>query len=167
MGHRYISWSGDTHALTLPLAGVNVSTTSTTIHQILAEPNYPVTLIEWGYQFVGASLPAAPVRFELLATGTVFATMPNAGIVGRWGDPTGPAAQATLGTTATGYGPATSEGTITATRLFDHKSYPTDWDKQYPLGRECVLGAGECLRIRATATSGTASVITKVIWELG
>lgn len=167
MGHRYISWSGDTHALTSPLAGVGVTTTATTIHQVLADPNYPVTLIQWGYEFVGSSLPTVPVRFELLCTGTVFATMPTAGTVGKWGDPTGPASQATLSTTATGFGPATSEGTITATRLFDHRAYPADWDSQFPLGRECVLGAGECLRIRAIAGSGTASVITKVIWEIG
>lgn len=167
MGHRYSSWSGDTSALTAPLSGVAVSTTPTTIHQLLADPNYPATIIEWTYQFVGPTLPTAPVRFELLATGTVFATMPNVGTVDKWGDPTGPDSQATLGTTATGYGPATSEGTIVATRLFDHRSYPTDWDKQYPLGRECVLGAGECLRIRATAESGTASVITQIIYEIG
>lgn len=169
MGHRYISWSGDTHALTAPLSGVSVSTTTTTIHQVLADPNYPVSIIQWGYEFVGASLPTAPVRFELLCTSTVFATMPNAGTVGKWGDPTGPASQATLSTTATAYGVATSEGTITSSRLLDQHAYPADWDSQFPLGREPVLSAGECLRIRATnlAASGTVSVVTKIIWELG
>lgn len=167
MGHRYISWSGNTSALTAPLTGISVTTTAATIHQVLADPNYPARIIQWGYQFVGSSLPSSPVRFELLATDAVFATLPNAGVVGKWGDPTGPASQATLGTTATSYGVATSEGTITSSRLLDKHSYPADWDSQFPLGREPVLKAGECLRIRATALAGTTSVITKVIWELG
>jgi hypothetical protein len=167
VGHRYISWSGATSTLTTPLSGISVTTTKATIHQVLADPNYPVRIIQWGYQFLGSSLPTSPVQFELLATSTVFATLPNAGVVGKWGDPTGPASQATLSTTATAFGVATNEGTITSSRLLDQHAYPADWDSQFPLGREPVLSAGECLRIRATATSGTASVVTKVIWEIG
>lgn len=166
MGHRYITWTGATSGLTSPLAGVSVTTTTKTLLQLLADPNYPATVIEWGYQFLGTSLPTTPVQMELVTTGTVFATV-TSGSVSSWGDPTGPASQATLSTTATGYGPASAEGTITTTRLLDQHSYPADWAKQFPLGREPVVTAGNCLRIRGTASTGTASVAAYIIWEIG
>lgn len=168
MGQRYTTWGGNTSALTAPLSGISVTTSTKTILQLLADPNYPVTIIQWGYNFVGSSLPTSPVQMELIYTGTVFATV-TAGSVGKWGDPTGPSSQATISTTGTGYGPASAEGTITATTLLDQHSYPADWASQFPQGREPRVAAGGCVRIRGTnlAASGTVSVVPYLIWELG
>lgn len=162
----YITWGPATG--TSPLAGISVSTTTKTILQLLADPNYPVTIIQWGYNFVGSTLPTSPVQMELLDTGTVFATV-TAGSVAKWGGPTGPASQATIGTSATGYGPASAEGSISSPRLLDQRSYPADYMCQFPLGREPHVAAGNCLRIRATnlAASGTVTVVPFIVWEVG
>lgn len=168
MGATYITWAGNSSNLTLPLPGVSVSTTTKTVLQVLADPYYPVTIIQWGYNFLGSTLPTAAVQMELVDTATVFATV-TAGSVARWGGPNGPASQATISTSATGYGPASAEGSITSTRLLDQHSYPADWASQFPLGREPKLAAGNCLRIRGTnlASSGTVTVAPYIIWELG
>lgn len=168
MGLRYITWGGVTSDLTSPLAGVSVGTTTKTVLQALPDPNYPVTIIQWGYNFVGSAVPTSPVQMELIDTGTIFATV-TSGSVGKWGDSSGPASQATIGTSSTGYGPASAEGSITATRLLDQHSYPADWASQFPQGREPRIPAGDCVRIRGTnlAASGTVSVVPYIIWEVG
>jgi hypothetical protein len=168
MGSRYVTWPTGTSALTAAASGVAVTTTTKTLLQALPDPNYPSTIIQWGYNFVGSTLPTTPVQMELIVTGTVFATV-TSGSVTKWGSSTGPSSQATVGTSATGYGPASAEGTITSTRLLDQHSYPADWASQFPLGREPVVAAGECVRIRGTClgSSATASVIPFIIWEVG
>jgi hypothetical protein len=118
-------------------------------------------------------VPPAPISLELLDTGTVAATGLTAHVAGsiqKWNVPTGAASSVQLGTALTGYtnsAAATSEGTITATRLLDfHTETGLYLNKQYPLGREVEVPAGNILRIRATPGSAAAvSILVYVVWE--
>lgn len=69
-------------------------------------------------------------------------------------------------TTLSGFN-ATSEGTITQSRLLAQKSYPAGWAQQFPLGSEPQVTNGHTLRIRATAGTGTVVVAAYVIWAEG
>lgn len=162
----YIMWNGSTGALTGPLAGVATSATSGTVKTMLqVKPGASkIRIVEWGYSF--ESTPAAPVRMELIETGTVFATVTAAAAVTLYNDVTGPASVASLGTAATGY-TATAEGTITASRLLGYQEESgTAFKQQFPLGREPEVNGASALRIRATPTSSAAVNVTcYVIWE--
>lgn len=113
---------------------------------------------KWGVSMDGAA-GAAGVQWELLETGTVFATVTAsvaADLVGV--DAMGLATTSTtylaVGTTATGY-TSTAEGTITATRVFDSQFIqPTgQYVWEYSLGSEPVVSAVSALRIRCKAAA--------------
>jgi hypothetical protein len=61
---------------------------------------------------------------------------------------------------------AITEGTITATRMFDSIVCvpPFVYSKQFPLGREPEMGISKFLRVRATA-SVACNAYSYVIWE--
>lgn len=134
-------------------------TTGTAIKTLLqVRPFNLIRVIEWGISFDGFAA-AAPIKCELLSTGTVFATvtaLADADIT-KFTDPTAAVpsiAGFTLSTTGTGY-TASAEGTITATEMFDvqHVSPTNQYVKQFPLGREPVVVIGDSLRIRVTAAA--------------
>lgn len=161
----FIAWNADTSALTGPPATTATSAVSGTVKTILqVKPGAgKIRIVEWGYGF--DSTPAAPVRVELIETGTVFATVTQGNVL-NYNDVTGPASQAALGTAATGFN-ATAEGTITATRLLAATlDLATVFKQQFPMGREPEVNGAACLRIRATPTSAAAvTVVPYVIWE--
>lgn len=170
----FLAWNQDTHALTAAPGFQTTAATVTvrTMLQIAPPSTTPIRPIEWGY--VLSALPAAPISLELIDTGTVFATGLTAhvsGSINKWNVPTGAASSvvAGLGTGTTGYTASTTctEGSITATRLLDfHTEGGLYLNKQYPLGRECEVQAGNCLRIRATPGSAAAvSILVYVVWE--
>jgi hypothetical protein len=98
----------------------------------------------------------------------VFATV-SAGSIANYNNVTGPASQATVSTSTTGFS-ASAEGTIVATRLLAQNvdgitADPAPYFKQqFPLGREPEVGAGAALRVRAKSAN-TATVLAYVIWE--
>lgn len=132
-------------------------TTGTSIKTLLQlKPFNIVKIVEWGVSFDG-SAAATPIKVELLDTGTVFGTVTasaDADIAKMESVEQAVASVAglTLGTSATGY-TCTSEGSITAVRMFDAQLVaPTNqYVKQFPLGREprCIIG--NAVRIRVTA----------------
>ncbi len=124
---------------------------------------------EWGVSFDGAAADVA-IQCELLETGTVFATVTAAvaADIVKYDNPNNPTSTTyfSVGTAATGY-TSTSEGTITATRMFDAQLVaPTNqYVKQFPLGQEPMVDAVSALRIRvtaATAVNCTCYVILEV-----
>jgi hypothetical protein len=131
--------------------------------QVALSSTYPsARIVEWGCSFDG-SAAATPGEVELVETGAIFATVSTASAAGDiipWNDPNATANTAgssgvpfNLGTSLTGFATASgTEGSITATRSFDAQLIaPTNqYIKQFPLGREPELKAGNCLRIRAT-----------------
>lgn len=163
----FIAWNADTSALTGPPSTTATSATAGTVKTILQiKPGgNKIRIVEWGYGFDGT--PTAPVRVELVETGTVFATVTTIGSgILKYNDVTGPASQAVAGTSATGFN-ASGEGSITASRLLAY-NYDTSlfFKQQFPLGREPEVNAASSLRIRATPTTSTASNIwAYIIWE--
>lgn len=163
----FIVWNSDTSALTGPPSTTATSATAGTAKTILqVKPGAgKIRIVEWGYGF--DTNPAAPVRLELVETGTVFATVTTIGSgIRRYNDASGPDSAAVAGTTATGFN-ATSEGTITSSRLlaynYDNALF---FKQQFPLGREPEVNAASALRVRATPTSNVAvNVWAYVIFE--
>lgn len=169
----YQAWNQDTHALTAApgLQTTAATVTGRTMLQIATAAAVALRPIEWGY--VLSAVPAAPVALELIDTGAVPATGLTAHVAGsinKANVPTGAASSVQLGTALTGYtnsAAAGGEGSITATRLLDfHEENGLYLNKQYPLGREWEIPAGNFLRIRATPGSAVAvSLLVYVLWE--
>lgn len=136
-------------------------TTGTAIKTLLQlKPFNTMKIVEWGVSF-DAPASLATIKCELLDTGTVFGTVTASADadVTKFGsveDAVASIAGLTLGTAATGY-TCTSEGSITAVRMFDAQIItPTltnglQYVKQFPLGREPKLIIGNAARIRVTS----------------
>lgn len=132
-------------------------TTGTAIKTLLQlKPFNIVKIVEWGISFDGSAL-ATPIKCELLDTGTVFGTVTasadaNIAKLESVEQAVASVAALTLGTSATGY-TCTSEGSITAVRMFDAQliSPTSQYVKQFPLGREPKCIIGNAVRIRVTA----------------
>lgn len=141
-----------------------VVTTGTAIKTLLqaklgGSTNMVGRVVEWGISFDGFAA-AAPIKVELLTTGSVGATITEflAADIINLTDPNAAAVTDDFPLAFTAAGDesgytATAEGTITATRMFDVQLVaPTSqYVKQFPLGREPTFKASEFLRIRVTA----------------
>lgn len=154
----------------MPTTAAQVAvTTGTAIKTLLQlKPFNTLKIVEWGISFDG-SAAAAPIKVELLDTGTVFATVTasaDADItkLGSVEDAVASIAGLTMGTAATGY-TASAEGTITAVRMFDVQLIaPTNqYVKQFPLGREPKGIIGNSIRIRVTAAAAVNAYAYMVI----
>lgn len=143
----------------------------------LAPVSYPIRVIEWGCSFDGTTANT-PGKAELVDTGTVFATMSTAfatADVQTWGDPNAPANTSGtsgiplgLGTALSGFATAAvTEGSTTTTRMGDIQLLPptAPYVKQFPLGREFEVKAGNALRVRMTFGTTVNSIIY-VIFEV-
>jgi hypothetical protein len=163
----FVVWNADTSAATGPPTTTATSATSGTVKTILQlKPGAgKIRVVEWGYGFDAA--PGAPMRVELVETGTIFATVTTIGSgITRYNDVSGAASQATAGVNATGFN-ATVEGSVVASRLlgfnYENGIY---FKQQFPLGREPEVNAVSALRIRATPTTSVAQNIwCYIVWE--
>jgi len=136
---------------------VTTGTAIKTLLQVKPSATNRIHIVEWGISFDG-SAAATPIKCELLETdvaATVTASVANdivkfnADALAN-GDPT--TNLIPVGTTSTGY-TATSEGSITASRVFDAQLVaPTNqYIMQFPLGLEPVIQVNKFARIRVTA----------------
>ena len=138
-------------------AVVTTGTSIKTLLQIKASATNVIKIKEWGISFDG-SAAATPIKCELLETDVAATVTASAaadltkldGAALSNGDPT--TNLIPVGTTSTGY-TSTSEGSITAVRMFDVQLIaPTNqYVKQYPLGTEPVIQVSKFGRIRVTA----------------
>jgi hypothetical protein len=140
------------------------SGTAKTILQIRPATNAKIRVIEWGYTLDAA--PAAPLRIELVETGTVYATVTTIGSGIRAYVESDVGSLCQTGTTHTGFN-ASAEGSITASRLFAYQyETGTYFKQQFPLGREPEIAVNASLRVRATPTSNVAvNLQAYVVWE--
>lgn len=153
------------------VAAQAVVTTGTAIKTLLQlKPFNTIKIVEWGISFDGFAA-AAPIKCELLDTGTVFGTVTasaDADVtkLGSVEDAVASVAGLTLGTSATGY-TCTSEGSITAVRMMDVQLIaPTNqYVKQFPLGREPKGIIGNAIRIRVTA-GAAVNAYTYIVFEI-
>jgi hypothetical protein len=141
-------------------------TTGTSIKTLLQlKPFNTCKIVAWGISFDG-SAAATPGKVELLDTGTVFGTVTASADVDcikldSVEDAVASVAGLTLSTTGTGY-TCTSEGSITATRMFDAVLLPPTgpYVYQFPLGQEPKCIIGNAVRIRVTF----AAAINSICW---
>jgi hypothetical protein len=135
-------------------AAVTTGTSIKTLLQVKPGSTQALKIKEWGISFDGSSA-ATPGIVELCVT-DVAATV-TAHVAGgihkqdaialAAGDPT--TNIIAVGTTSTGY-TASGEGTVGSVRQMDaqHISGTNQYVKQFPLGDEPIIQAGEFMRIR-------------------
>lgn len=160
----YIAYNGASPT-TAGQVKMAVTTAINTLVQVATPSTTGIVIIEWGISFDG-SAAAVPVLCELLQT-DVAATAGTSLTPTVYGDPNAPASLCVGGTGATMFNDgAITEGTITATRVFDCQLVaPTNqYVKQFPLGREPEVPISKFLRIRTTAPAAV-NAICYVIWE--
>lgn len=142
---------------TAALVAVTTGTAIKTMLQVKPGTTNNCKIIEWGISFDG-SAAATPGKIEFIETdvaATVTAsaaadlTKLDAEALAN-GDPT--TSLIAVGTTSTGY-TATSEGSTTTVRNLDAVQFiapTTQYQKQFPLGREPIIQPSKFGRIRVT-----------------
>lgn len=146
---------------------VTTGTSIKTMLQVKGIAALQMKVKAWGISMDGAAA-AAGIQWELLETGTVFATVTASVAADAHGwDGPGLATSSTtflsVGTAATGY-TASAEGTITAVRMFDSQLVqPTgQYAWEFSLGNEPVVSAVSALRIRCKA----AAAVNAICWMM-
>jgi hypothetical protein len=162
MPRIYRAYNGPAPTTAAQLA-VTTGTAIKTMLQLAPPSTSPIEVLAWGVSMDGAAA-AAGLQWELLTTGTVFATVTAhvaAGLQPMNGEAAILASNLTLGTGATGY-TGSAEGTITTTRIFDSLFIqPTGaYVFQRPLGTEYWVAGGQALRIRVKA----AAAVNAICW---
>ena len=162
MGKLYIAANG-TEPTTASRVAVATGAAIKTLLQIATPSTTPISIIEWGISFDGASA-AVPGIIELMQT-DVAATTGSALTPTLLNDPWAPPSLCVGGAALTCFSPS-AEGTITTVRTFDTQQIaPTNqYIKQFPLGREPQVPISKFLRIRVKFPV-TVNAICYVIWE--
>lgn len=136
------------------------SETTKTLIQVHNSSVGQAKVIEWGISFDGISSTATPARVKLIRQ-TTGGTMTQVGKGVKYdSNTTASNASFRIG--------ATAEPTLTADIYELHQVTPTGGllVKQYPLGRELTLNAGERLGLVVTAgPSSVASALGYIVWE--
>ena len=135
-----------------------------TMLQVKGNAGIPMEVLGWGVSMAGVAA-AEGVKWELIETGTVFATLTTlvAADVVAWDSPAivaGAGTYFSFGTTATGYwstgGP--TEGSIVASRVFDSQKIQQSgqyvWDFH---GDKPYISPVSSLRIRCLAATTVAA----------
>ncbi len=164
----YIAWNS-AMPTTAARAGVLTGTSAKTMLQIATPSTNKIRIVRWGVRFETA--PTAIVRCELLDT-NVAATALTAHVaagVQPYADANAPASLMTLGTGATGYGPAGSgtENSVTASRSADEWVAPIGvsyYDYEWSLGREFEVAVSRFVRLRMT-TATTITAQCYIVWD--
>lgn len=154
-------------ATTAAQAAVATGTSIKTMLQVKSIAAKYIKVKAWGCSMDG-SAAAAGVRWELIETGTIFATVTAsvAADILAWDAEALGSVSTThfaVGTTATGY-TSSGEGTIVASRVFDSQFVqPTGafaWE--FSLGNEPIISPVSALRIRVKA----AADVNAICWLL-
>ncbi len=146
---------------------VTTGTAIETMLQVKGVTAITMKVKAWGVSGDGAAA-AAGVQYELVETGTIFATVTAhvAADIVAWDAQALDILSTTyfdVGTAATGF-TATVEGSIVASRVFDSQFVqPTgQYAWEFSLGNEPIISAVSALRIRVTA----AAAINAISWVL-
>jgi hypothetical protein len=165
MAACFITWTGVLTGITgtTVMGGQSSGINATPKTMLQLAPFKEIRVVEWGYHLF--AVPTVPGIFELVDTGTVFATV-TPGAIANYNNANGAASQAVIGSGATGFN-ASAEGTFSSGRLLaETADMATVFKQQFPLGREPEVKAGNCLRIRSTSDTTTAlNMRAYLIWE--
>jgi hypothetical protein len=158
MSSPYTVWNGPMPT-TAAQAKVTTGTAIKTMLQLATPATTQIEILSWGYSLDAAS--AAVGVIELLETDVAATVTAHVAAGVQPQIPGAPASLLTLGTGATGY-TSTSEGSTTASRVFDARSIPiaaglTDLAFEYEFMPDSrpVVAISKFLRVRATFTSAT------------
>lgn len=136
------------------------SDTTKTLIQIHNDVFGTAKIIEWGISFDGISSTATPARVKLMRQ-TTGGTMTQIGGGIKY--------DSNVTTSNASWRIAASSEPTGTTDLYElHQVTPTGGllVKQYPLGRELTLNAGERLGLVVTAgPSSAASALAYIVWE--
>jgi hypothetical protein len=165
----FITWNGPAPT-TAAQAAVSTGTAIKTMLQLATPATRQIQLLEWGFTIDDTT--GADGVIELLQT-DVAATMTTAHVASGVQnlDPNGAASLLTLGTSATGY-TATSEGAITASRVFDAVSLsattsesPYTYVRQWMPDARPIIAVSRFLRVRATTPTTGVDMRTWVVFQ--
>lgn len=169
--HRYICWNGAAPT-TAALVKVTTGTAIKTMLQISTPSTRMIQLVSWGYTL--DAVPASAGQIELLQTdvaATGLTAHVAAGVMSL--QPGIPNSLVTLGAGNTGYatGVAPTEGSTTATRVFDVGLVPpsagaTDlqYDYEWMPDARPVVDISKFLRVRVTFGSAV-NMNCYVVWD--
>ncbi|MFL5063482.1 MAG: hypothetical protein ACJ8FU_08615 [Xanthobacteraceae bacterium] len=164
----YLFNNGAAQTTAAPVA-VTTGTAIKTLLQVVPVTTMMVRIVEWSISFDG-SAAATPIKVELIET-DVAATVTAAAAADftKWdADAIAQGTQTTffqVGTALSGY-TATAEGTITAVRNLDAPQFiapTTQYQKQFPMGREPIIQAGKFARIRVTAGAAVNAYCSMIL----
>jgi len=150
MSNSYIVFNGAEPTTASRVKVITIAATARTMLQIATPAGVEIIPIAWGVS-LDASAAGVPGMCELIET-DVAATGGTSLTPTRYGNPTGPASICVGGAALTMFTPAgaTTEGTIGAVRTADAQLIaPTSqYNYQWPLGREFRVGVSKFLRVR-------------------
>lgn len=168
--HRYKCWNS-AMPTTAAVAKVTTGTTIKTMLQIATPATRQMTLISWGYSLDAAPATTGTGAIELIQTDVAATVTAHVASGVQPLDPNAPASLVTLGTSATGY-TSTSEGTTTASRVFDAieisgVSNGVDdlvYAYQFMPDERPIVAVSKFLRVRVTF-SAAVNMLCWVCWD--
>lgn len=168
--HRYKCWNS-AMPTTAAVAKVTTGTTIKTMLQIATPATRQMTLISWGYSLDAAPATTGTGAIELIQTDVAATVTAHVASGVQPLDPNAPASLVTLGTSATGY-TSTSEGTTTASRVFDAieisgVSNGVDdlvYAYQFMPDERPIIAVSKFLRVRVTF-SAAVNMLCWVCWD--
>lgn len=166
--HRYKTWNGPMPT-TAAQASVTTGTAVKTMLQVATPSTRQCQIISWGFSVDDP--PGADAVIELLQTDVAATVTAHVASGVQPLDPNAPASLMTLGTSATGY-TSTSEGAITATRVFDAVSLsstsgesPLTYTYQFMPDERPIVAVSKFLRVRATTPTTAVDMRCWVVWD--
>ncbi len=165
MAYRYKIFNGPMVTTAAQAAVALPTTGAKTMLQVAPPAGIYHTLVSWGYTITA---PSVLTTVELLQTDVAATVTAHVAAGVQPLDQAGPASAVTLGTAATGY-TASAEGTIVTTRMFDVQEIAATnpvnltYVYQWMPDERPIVKATTFLRVRATATTATGSIVCWVV----
>lgn len=167
----FITWNGPAPT-TAAQQSVTTGTAIKTMLQLATPASRQIQLLEWGWS--SDDPPGADAVIELLQTDVAATVTAHVAAGVQNLDPNGVASLLTLGTSATGY-TSSSEGTTTASRVFDTSSISSvsgesslSYVRQWMPDCRPIIPISKFLRVRATTPTTAIDLRCYIVFqELG
>lgn len=161
----YVAYNCAIDATTGVMSGTSYATGAKCAIQLATPSTISVRVVEWGVSFSGTAAGAPAVcTLAQASAATTSLTAHSTSTVMPVGD-NAKASSLTMGTGSTGYGAATIITNTTERQFAGALVAPTtQYEKQWPLGREPVILPSKYLQLRIN-TAATYTAIAYVIFE--
>lgn len=165
--HRYKSYNG-AMCTTAAQPKVTTGTAIKTMLQLATPSTRQISIISWGYSL--DAVPGGIGEVELLQTDVAATVTAHVAAGVQPLDPNAPASLLTLGTGATGY-TSSSEGTTTASRMFDARNIPATagaddlcYSYQFVYDERPIVAVSKFVRVRVTFASAV-NMTCWIVWD--